>query len=591
MEGCDSHTDEDNNGYCDDCNISVVIVLDLFAINDLHGKFCDSSTQAGVDEMTTYFKQAYSNEDYVIILSSGDMWQGSSESNLTKGNIITEWMNYIEVVSMTLGNHEYDWGEEFIAQNAALANFPFLAINVYDSDTNARAEYCQPSVMVERGGATIGIIGAIGDCHSSISGEVSGGFYFKTGSELTALVKAEAQRLRDNGADYIIYSIHDGYGSSSGGIENISDSNLRSYYDPTLSEGYVDLVFEGHSHQHYVLIDADGVYHLQGGGDNKGISYVEVEINFANGENEVQKAQYLTSSVYEGLADDPIVDELMEKYKDQVSQGTQVLGFNDRELDSDEIRQLVADLYIKAGLEMFGDEYDIVLGGGYLSVRSPYFLSAGNVTYSQLQSLLPFDNELVLCSIKGSDLKSRFINTTNADYFVSYSEYGNSVKNNINNNATYYVIVDTYSSTYAYNRLTEIARYTPGVYARDLAAEYIKSGGLTSGGEITYTSIPEILEKGAQMSDNALSEGYYYVKGTVASVVNTKYGNMYVKDENGNTLYVYGTYDATGATRYDGMADPPAVGDEVVLYAQIKRYVNGGSVTIELIDAKVLSCS
>ena len=295
--------------------------------------------------------------------------------------------------------------------------------------------------------------------------------------------------------------------------------------------------------------------------------------------------------MYADLADDPIVDELMEKYKDQVSQGTQVLGFNDEDLDSTAVLQLVADLYIKAGLEAFGAEYNIVLGGGYLSVRSPYFLSAGNVTYSQLQSLLPFDNELVLCSIKGSDLKSRFINTTNSDYYVSYSSYGNSVKNNIKDSATYYVIVDTYSSTYKYNNLTEIARYTPGVYARDLVAEYIKSGGLTSGGEITYTSIPEILERGAQMSDNALSEEYYYVKGTVESVINTKYGNLYVKDENGNTLYVYGTYDATGGTRYDGMTDPPVVGDEVVLYAQIKRYVNGGSVTIELIDAKVLSCS
>ena len=588
----EDHSDADDNGICDDCGESVVIILDLFAINDLHGKFADTSTQIGVDEMTTYIKNAYKNEDHVIFLSSGDMWQGSSESNLTKGNIITEWLNYLDVVSMTIGNHEYDWGEEYIAQNAALAEFPFLAINVYDSDTNERAEYCQPSVMVQRGGAIIGIIGAVGDCYSSISGEVSDGFYFKTGSELTNLVKAEAQRLREAGADYIIYSIHDGHGSSSSGVGNISDSNLRSYYDPSLSEGYVDIVFEAHSHQRYVLRDGDGVYHIQGGGDNKGISHAEVKINFANGNNSVLVAELVSSSVYENLADDPIVDTLMDKYADQVSIGTRVLGMNDTYLSSDAVCSLVAELYVKAGLEMFGDQYNIVLGGGFLSTRSPYNLSAGQVTYSQLQMILPFDNELVLCSIKGSDLLSRFINTSNSDYFISYSDYGNSVKGSINSNATYYVIVDTYTSTYSYNRLTEVARYTPEVYARDLLAAYIEEGGLGSGStEIKYTSISEILSIGESLSAGGQTTASYYVKGKVTSIINTTYGNLYIEDEHGNSLYVYGVYDSTGSLRYDALSNPPKVGDEICLFAPVKRYVSvsQNTVTIELINARLIN--
>ena len=585
------HSDTDNNGLCDECNISVVILLDFFAINDLHGKFCDSSSQVGVDEMTTYFKDAY-DDGYVIVLSSGDMWQGGSESNFTKGNIVTDWMNHIGVVSMTLGNHEYDWGEEFIENNAAIAEFPFLAINVYDSDTGERAEYCQPSVMVERGGATIGIIGAIGDCHSSISGEVSSGFYFKTGSELTDLVKAEAQRLRAAGADYIVYSIHDGYGSSSASVGSISDSDLRYYYDPTLSEGYVDIVFEGHSHQYYVLVDGEGVYHLQGGGDNNGISHAEVTINFANGKNSLQVAEYLPSSAYADLEDDPIVDTLLEKYKDEIAVGSVVLGYNDTYRDGSALCQLIADLYIKAGLEAFGDEYDIVLGGGYISVRSPYYMDEGEITYAQLQSLFTFDNELVLCSIKGYNLLNKFINTTNKNYYIAFSEYGDSIKNSINSNETYYVIVDTYSSTYASNGLTEIARYKPGVFARDLLADYIKKGGLGWGTEVEFTSIPDVLALGAAIPDNHQTTAYHYVKGTVTSVVSTKYGNIYIEDEDGNELYVYGVWDYTGKVRYDGMTDPPAVGDEVVLYAPVARYVSqAGAVTIELKNAWVLPLS
>ena len=585
----EDHTDENNDGACDDCGISVVIVLDLFAINDLHGKFLDSDAQGGVDELTTYLKNAYETEDHVLLLSTGDMWQGSSESNLTKGYVITEWMNHLNFAAMTLGNHEYDWGETYIENNATLAGFPFLAINIYDRDTNERVSYCQSSVLVQRGGARIGIIGAMGDCYSSISGEMSGGIYFKTGRELTDLVKSEAMALREAGADFIVYSVHDGHGSSSSG--SISDSALSAYYDPILSEGYVDIVFEGHTHQRYVLTDGDGVYHLQGGGDNKGITHAEATINFANGRSEVTTAELISSTTYAHLPDDPIVETLKEKYRDQISAGDAVLGYNDSYRSGDYLRQLVADLYAKVGEEAFSD-YDVVLGGGFLSVRSPYNLVAGEVTYSGLQMIMPFDNTLVLCSVKGSDLKKKFINTSNENYFIGYTAYGRSLGGQIDNNATYYIVVDTYTSTYAPNNLTEIARYKEEVYARDLLADYIRGGGLGSKpSEITYTSIPEIYRIGNALADNAQTEESYYVRGTVVSVTNTTYGNLPIDDGQGNTLYVYGVYDKTGATRYDGLSDPPRVGDTVVLCGPVKKYVAGGTVTVELMRARLMEHS
>ena len=582
----DDHTDTDDNGLCDDCGESVIILLDLFAVNDLHGKLCDSDAQIGVDELTTYLKNAYETEDHVILLSSGDMWQGSSESNLTKGYMITDWMNELEFVSMTLGNHEYDWGETYIENNATQAGFPFLAINIYDRDTQQRVSYCQPSVLVQRGGARIGIIGAMGDCYSSISGEMSSGIYFKTGNDLTNLVKEESRRLREAGADFIIYSIHDGYGSSSSG--SISDGQLSSYYDPILSEGYVDVVFEGHSHQRYVLKDGKGVYHLQGGGDNKGITHAEASINFANGNSKVITAEYIQASAYADLPDDPIVETLMEKYKDLVSKGDAVLGQNDTYRSGDSLRRLVASLYREVAEEAFG-EYDVVLGGGFISVRSPYELAPGDVTYSQLQMLFPFDNTLVLCSVSGYDLNRKFINTSNDNYFVSYTEYGSSVRGKIDPNATYYVLVDTYTSTYAPNNLTEVARYTPDVYARDLLADYIRAGGLTSGQtEITYTSIPDIHKIGNALPAGGQTDESYYVKGTVVSVSNTTYGDLTIDDGRGNTLYVFGLYDASGSVRYDAMADPPKAGDTVVLLGPVKKYVDGNRVTVELMRARLM---
>ena len=586
------HTDRDDDGSCDECGESVIIFLDMFVINDLHGKLCDANTHPGVDEMTTYLKNAYATKDHVLLLSSGDMWQGSSESNLTHGLIVTDWMNELDFVSMTLGNHEFDWGEAYIRENAALAEFPLLAINIYDRATNQPVDYCQPSVMVQRGGATIGIIGAIGDCHSSISGEHAGDFYFKVGSELAALVKAEAQRLREAGADFIIYSLHDGYSGSTSG-SSITDSALKDYYEPVLSEGYVDIVFEGHTHYSYVLRDDEGVYHLQNGGDNKGLSTARAKINFANGNSSVEEARFVPSREYSSLQGDDIVLDLMDKYEDQVSEAGRVLGWNDRDRNGDALRQLVADLYLEAALEAFGADYDIVLGGAYMTVRSPGYLPMGEITFSQVQGLFPFENRLVLCSVKGSDLLRSFIRTTNGNYFISYSDYGLSVRDSIDPNGTYYILTDTYSSTYAPNRLTEVAYYTEGVYAHHLLAEYIKGGGLGERGSATYTTIPEALEIGNSLSRGETTDASFYVEGRITSIINTTWGNLYIEDEDGNSLFIYGLYDSTGAVRYDTMENPPAVGDTVCLYGPIMRYYSSGTgeEKIEMTSARLISVS
>ena len=95
-----------------------------------------------------------------------------------------------------------------------------------------------------------------------------------------------------------------------------------------------------------------------------------------------------------------------------------------------------------------------------------------------LQMLLPFDNDLVLCSVQGRYLSSKFFFTDNDRYAISYGDYGASIKDSIDPNATYYVVVDTYTSSYKPNHLTVVDTYTPGVYARDLLADFVSDGGL-----------------------------------------------------------------------------------------------------------------
>lgn len=473
-----AHSDANKDDICDLCASSVIVYFDFYSINDLHGKFADDDNNIGVDELTTYLKNARATDKNAIFLSAGDMWQGSSESNLTKGQILVDWMNELDFAAMAIGNHEFDWGEEYIASNAKLAEFPFIAINIYDRQTNALVDYCKPSVMVEGDGLQIGIIGAIGDCYSSIAVDKCDEVYFKTGKDLTNLVKAEADRLRSQGADFIVYVLHDGFGSSTSG--SMSSSRLASYYDTALSNGYVDLVFEGHTHQGYRIVDEHGVYHLQNKGDNKGgISHVEITINAITMATSVTVAETVSTYVYQNLEDDSIVEQLMNKYKDVISPANRVLGYNARYRSSSELLQICAQLYYEAGLKEWGDQYQIVLGGGFMSARSPYNLYTGEVTYGDLQTILPFDNQLTLCSVKGKYLRSKFLETNNDRYYIFCGDYGNSIRDNIDPNATYYLITDSYSAYYAPNNLTVIAEYDPNVFARDLLADYIESGKLS----------------------------------------------------------------------------------------------------------------
>lgn len=473
-----NHVDKDEDDCCDACNKYLIVVIDFYTINDLHGKFCDTDSQPGVDELASYLKMMESTDDNSVFLSTGDMWQGTAESNLTGGHILTEWMNEMGFVSMTLGNHEFDWGEDAIRSNLEIAEFPFLAINVYDVKTNQLADYCTPSVMIERGGIKIGIIGAIGDCYSSISSDKVEGVTFKVDNQLTALVKAESDRLRAEGADIIVYSLHDGYDSSSSGSGIITAGNLQSYYSPMLSDGYIDLVFEAHTHQTYTLTDPYGVYHLQGGGENKGITHAEVAVNSATGKIRVTEAGFIRSNTYASMPDDPDTEAIEEKYAEVIDYAYSPLGNVSKYYDDSVVEAKVAELYLEVGLDKWGEDYDIVLGGGFLRTRSPYNLERGEVTYADILSLLPFDNNIVLCSISGYYLKSKFINSTNSDYYDYYSSYGNDILGSVSDSEIYYVIVDTYTALYGPNHLTVVDYYDYTTFARDLLAEAARNGEL-----------------------------------------------------------------------------------------------------------------
>ena len=85
-------------------------------------------------------------------------------------------------------------------------------------------------------------------------------------------------------------------------------------------------------------------------------------------------------------------------------------------------------------------------------------------------------------------------------------------------------------------------------------------------------TIAQALELAASKEHDVYTIGKYYVTGVITNVYNTTYGNMYIQDEEGNELCIYGTYSADGKTRYDAMDVKPVAGDTITVYGIIGRY-------------------
>ncbi len=104
---------------------------------------------------------------------------------------------------------------------------------------------------------------------------------------------------------------------------------------------------------------------------------------------------------------------------------------------------------------------------------------------------------------------------------------------------------------------------------------------------ITSTSTATII--GLGLEDNTSTTDMCFFVGTITSITNTTYGNMYVTDSNGDSIYIYGLNDLNG-TRYGSMTNPPQVGDTIFIKSVIMKYVQASAIiTIEFKDATLLS--
>ncbi len=111
----------------------------------------------GLDRLATVIKRVRAERgDKVLFLDGGDTWQGSMGANMSKGQDMVDCMALLKPDAMT-GHWEFTYGEARVRELIKTLGFPFLALNVRDTEWNEPV--FEPMKMFERGGVKIAVLG------------------------------------------------------------------------------------------------------------------------------------------------------------------------------------------------------------------------------------------------------------------------------------------------------------------------------------------------------------------------------------------------------------------------------------------------
>ena len=166
----------------------------------------------------------------VLLLDGGDVWRGTPEGDLTRGDLVVEAFSRLRYDAVAIGNHEFDMGLENAARLARAATFPWISANITEKATGARPAWIRPSVVLDVDGVKVGVIGMTPpDTVTLVAGGDRLGLAF--GDEVEA-ARTEAKALEGK-ADVILFVTH------------LGPERDRRILDALPS---VPLVVGGHSH-------------------------------------------------------------------------------------------------------------------------------------------------------------------------------------------------------------------------------------------------------------------------------------------------------------------------------------------------------
>lgn len=336
----------------------------------------------------------------VVLLSSGDVFQGTLFFRFFRGMPDIDFMNRTSYTAMTIGNHEFDAGQDDMAEAFSQAKFPILSANL--SFTHPKlSQLIKPSIIVPvdtpQGTLKIGLIGLTTETlFQECALSVPAGVQVKNARESA---QKEIFRLKLEGADLIFLVTHLGWNHDVELLETLPD---------------VAGILGGHSH---LFVDPplvrQGIQGLQfishPGEGGQVVSRIDIEFSRDKGRLGLRITGAGLIPMTSALPLAPDIQSLAEKLWQQVKEKvTAQLGTTTVKLDGEKsnVRSRETNLgnVVADGMQAaIPCDLALINGGG---IRNS--ISGPAITIADCLNVLPFDNKLYKLSLSGSSLKKIF---------------------------------------------------------------------------------------------------------------------------------------------------------------------------------------
>jgi 5'-nucleotidase len=247
-----------------------LVTLSIVGTSDLHGAAFPRNGLGGLPLLAGYVNNLRaaraSDGGAVLLIDSGDTFQGDVESNLSEGAVIVDAYNAMRYTAEAVGNHDFDFGSVdspaarqlpgdlrgALKARAAQARYPFLAANLIDDATGRPVEWpnVRPSMLLRAAGVTVGVVGVmtIDALRSTLAANVQG----LRVAPLGPTIATESSKLRAAGAEVVVVASHAG-----GRCERFDQpADLSSCESESeifqvakgLPDSLVDVIAAGHTH-------------------------------------------------------------------------------------------------------------------------------------------------------------------------------------------------------------------------------------------------------------------------------------------------------------------------------------------------------
>ncbi|MCL1937142.1 MAG: metallophosphoesterase [Candidatus Azobacteroides sp.] len=212
--------------------------IEPFPVND--AKYPD---MGGILRQEAYVESVRKENSNVLLFHSGDIVQGTPYFNLFKGQVEIACMNWMKYDAACLGNHEFDYGLNILADMIKAANFPFITTNL-DFTGTVLEGLTKKYLILRRGGLKIGVIGVTVDLNGLVDQSNFKGVKYldpiQSANETAAYLKEKEK------CDWVICLSHLGYFPME---ERVGDITLAK------ESNCIDLILGGHTHTYLRFAD------------------------------------------------------------------------------------------------------------------------------------------------------------------------------------------------------------------------------------------------------------------------------------------------------------------------------------------------